>query len=284
MLRSEPLIGHPLSIATILKALPGEGTILEKKSLIEVIPPPMKERFFSIVERPDKDGKKVHQGHASIYFQCQDLGTAAYKSTFERIEAALARIEAENPHVLCTLSGDAINRYRNLYKVVTDLATSLGGAALVSFFVLGFAYRSLRLGLIAIVPNVLPLLASAAYMVIAGMPLEITSICCFTICLGIAVDDTIHFMSRYQDELKRGGDHREAIERAFQAVGSGMIMTTIVLVAGFSSVLFSDISDFRTFGSLGIITFLIALTCDILLLPALLSRFDRPKAPVQADP
>lgn len=281
MLRSEPLIGHPLSIATILKALPGEGTILEKKSLIEVIPPPMKERFFSIEEQRDKDGKISRQGHASIIFQCQDLGTAAYKPTFERMEAYLSRTEADHPHILCTLTGDAINRYHNLYKVVTDLATSLGGAAIVSFFVLGFAYRSLRLGLIAIVPNVLPLLASAAFMVFAGMPLEITSICCFTICLGIAVDDTIHFLSRYQEELKQGGDHRAAIERAFQAVGSGMIMTTIVLVAGFSSVLFSDISDFRTFGSLGIVTFLIALTCDILLLPALLSRFDRPKPPAE---
>jgi predicted RND superfamily exporter protein len=56
-----------------------------------------------------------------------------------------------------------------------------------------------------------------------------------------------------------------------------MIMTTIVLVAGFSSVLFSEIRDFRSFGMLGVITFIIALACDLLLLPALLSYFDRPK-------
>jgi predicted RND superfamily exporter protein len=265
-LRTDPLIGHPLSIVTLLKALPGDGSAIDKQSMAELLPPPLRARLF------DTD-----DGQAMISFRCRDLGTAAYKPSFERIEAFLKQSESQHPGVHYEMMGEAIWRWRHLYKIITDLASSLGGAAIVSFFVLGLAYRSLRLGVIAIIPNILPLLASATFMAITGMPLEVTSVCCFTICLGIAVDDTIHFLSRYQEEIKHGGDHREAIERSFQAVGNGMIMTTIVLVAGFSSVLFSEIRDFRSFGMLGVITFIIALACDLLLLPALLSYFDRPK-------
>jgi predicted RND superfamily exporter protein len=114
-------------------------------------------------------------------------------------------------------------------------------------------------------------------MTLTGQSLEIVSVCCFTICLGIAVDDTIHFMSRYLEEQKNGGTHREVIERSFQNVGTGMVMTTIVLVAGFSSVIFSDTKDHRVFGTLGAITLIIALLCDMFLLPAMLAYFDRPK-------
>jgi predicted RND superfamily exporter protein len=114
-------------------------------------------------------------------------------------------------------------------------------------------------------------------MAITGQPLEIVGVCAFTVCLGIAVDDTIHFLSRYREELRLTTDHHLAIERAFQGVGTGMIMTTVVLVAGFSSVLTSDTRDHRIFASLGIITLVAALLCDLFLLPALLAHFDRPK-------
>jgi hypothetical protein len=98
---------------------------------------------------------------------------------------------------------------------------------------------------------------------------------CFTICLGIAVDDTIHFLSRYQEERRHPQSIDEAIERAFQGVGTGMVMTTAVLVAGFASVTFSETRDYRVFGSLGAITLLTALICDLFMLPGLLKQFDR---------
>ncbi len=156
------------------------------------------------------------------------------------------------------------------------LGAQLGSAALVIFVILGLAFRSVRLGLISVIPNVMPLLAAAAWMAVNNQPLEIVSVCCFTICLGIAVDDTIHFLSRYQIEQKQTSDVGEAIEKAFQEVGSGLVMTTIVLVAGFGSVIFSDTKDYRVFGSLGVITLVIALLCDLFLLPAILKTFDRP--------
>ena len=176
------------------------------------------------------------------------------------------------------MSGEPIWRWRDLFQIVTDLIASLGSAAIVIFGVMGIAYRSLRIGLISVIPNLIPLAASATWMAITGQPLEIVGVCAFTVCLGIAVDDTIHFLSRYREELRLTTDHNLAIERAFQGVGTGMIMTTVVLVAGFSSVLTSDTRDHRIFASLGIITLVAALLCDLFMLPALLAHFDRPKA------
>lgn len=272
VLRSEPLIGHPLSLCRLIEALPGEGTAVEKISMAELLPPPLKQALVSMDNRT-----------ATVVFRCQDLGTATYKPTFERVEAALDSISKEN-NVSISLSGDPISRWRDLYQIVMDLISSLGTASIVIFCVMGFAYRSLRIGLISVVPNLLPLAATASFLAITGQPLEIVGVCSFTICLGIAVDDTIHFLSRYQEEMHKTTDHHLAIERSFHGVGTGMIMTTLVLVAGFSSVLTSDTRDHRVFALLGVITLASALLCDLFLLPALLAYFDKPKMPQDPTP
>ncbi len=85
-----------------------------------------------------------------------------------------------------------------------DLASSLGGEAFIILVLLGLAYRSVRLGLIAFVPNIFPLAVTGAALVLFKQPLELVSVCAFTVCLGIAVDDTIHFLTRYKEELSTG--------------------------------------------------------------------------------
>jgi predicted RND superfamily exporter protein len=264
LLSKEPLIAFPLSLPRLLESLPGEGAAIDKVSMIELLPPPLKLAVY------DPDNRK-----ASISFRCQDLGSAAYAPTFERIQLGVEAIEKRMAGTSIQMQGDPVRRWRDLYRIVTDLVLSLGSASLVIFAVLAIAYRSLRIGLISVVPNLMPLLVAASWMAITNQPLEIVSVCCFTICLGIAVDDTIHFLSRYQEERRYPQSIDEAIEKAFQGVGTGMVMTTAVLVAGFASVTFSDTRDYRVFGSLGVITLVTALICDLFLLPGLLKQFDR---------
>ncbi|MFM7250195.1 MAG: efflux RND transporter permease subunit [Planctomycetaceae bacterium] len=271
-LRAEPLLGHPLSIVRLIEALPGEGPARERMDLLELLPPPLK---TSLYDPAAQSGR--------VTFRVPDRGTVACKPTFERVDEALRGIEGAHPAFTLSLSGEPIFRWRDLYQVVTDLARSLGTAAVEILVVMVVAFRSLRLGLVAIVPNMLPLAASAAYMVFTGQSLDIVTVCALTICLGIAVDDTIHFLSRYRFELDQGLERQEAIRQAFAEVGTGMIMTTLVLVAGFSSVFMSDSRDHRSFASLGVVTLSIALVCDILFLPALVAVFDRvPRRPAPA--
>ncbi len=264
LLDEEPLIGHPLSIGRVLAALPGDDTPIDKIPMAEILPPPLKLALYD-----------PGQHSAKITFRVQDLGTATYKPIFQKIDASIQRIALDHPGVVIKLEGGPIRRWKNLYQIVSDLSLSLGTASIEILIVMGIAFRSIRLGLIAIIPNMIPLAAAGTFMVLADWPLDVVSVCAFTICLGIAVDDTIHFLSRYREELHTQPNRTIALQRAFLGVGTGMIMTTLVLVAGFSSVLISETRDHRVFACLGIITLISALLCDLFLLPALLAHFDK---------
>ncbi len=136
--------------------------------------------------------------------------------------------------------------------------------------------------LISIIPNMFPLAVTGASMVLMGQTLELVSVCAFTVCLGIAVDDTIHFLTRYEEERLKTKDENEAIRAAFTGVGTALIMTTIVLVVGFSTVLFSDMRDQRIFAAMSGLTIGSALFGDLIFLPALLSRFTKNSPPAVA--
>lgn len=272
-LRTEPLIGHPVSIANLLAALPGEGDPATRMSLLELLPPPVKRAYFTPESR-----------RAEVRFRVQDLGIARYGPVFERTEQRLAEIERTHPEFTLQLQGGAINRWKHLYQIVVDLALSLGTASAIILVVLAVVYRSVRLGLISIVPNLFPLAATGCLMIVTGQHLEIVSVCAFTICLGIAVDDTIHFLTRFREECRAGETAVEAIRKAFTGVGTALIITTVVLVIGFSTALLSDSRDHRIFATMGILTITSALFADLVFLPALLKRFAADRGPdSQAD-
>lgn len=268
LLEKEPLIGHPVSIRKIIQALPGDGDISGRISMADLLPVRLKRTFYSPEEQ-----------FASVSFRVQDLGIAAYGPVFERLEAGLANIQAEHPGFEIALEGMAVSRWRNLYQIVVDLATSLGMASIIIFIVLMFVYRSLRLGLISIIPNIFPLTVAGTWLVLTGQKLEIVTVCAFTVCLGIAVDDTIHFLTRYLEEHRDGDRQETVIRRSFIGVGTALIITTIVLVSGFATVLFSDSRDHQTFAAMGAITIASALFGDIVFLPALLARFGKKDEP-----
>jgi uncharacterized protein len=264
LLRDEPLLGSPISIRSLVDALPGEGPPAERMSMLELLPAPLKRAFYTPESR-----------RASVNFRVQDLGIAQYGDVFTRVEEKLATLSKSHPDFTLVLDGSAVGRWRNLYQIVVDLASSLGSAAIIIFVVLGLVYRSVRIGLIAVIPNVFPLAMTGAYLVFTGQSLEVVSVCAFTVCLGIAVDDTIHFLTRYQEEVGRSPTRDDAIRKAFTGVGTSMIMTTLVLVVGFSTVIFSDMRDQRIFATMGVVTLAAALLGDLIILPAMLSCFAR---------
>lgn len=265
VLDSEPLIGQPLGLHELLAVLPGEGPAEERMTLLELLPASLKRAFYVPEHR-----------QASVQFRVQDIGIAKYGPVFERVEAELVQIAQRHPKFDLALDGDAIWRWRDVYQIVTDLATSLGTASIVIWLILTVVYRSIRIGLISIVPNFFPLVATGAMLLLAGQYLELVTVCVFTICIGIAVDDTIHFLTRYVEETASGGEHQAMIQRAFTGVGSALLMTTIVLVTGMMTAVFGDARDARLFGIMGAITLSSALFADIFFLPALLSRFAKP--------
>lgn len=265
--RAEPLLGGPLSLASLLESLPGSGPVAARMPLADLLPPPVKRGFYVPEQR-----------EAAVTFRLQDIGIAAYGPVFERLERRLADLHIEHPRFTFALEGGAVRRWKELYRIILDLTTSLGTASVVIFIVLTIAFRSLRLGLISITPNLFPLVATGTLLVLAGQSLELVTVCSFTVCLGIAVDDTIHFLTRFRQEQAAGGSREEAIRRAFVNVGTALVMTTVVLVLGFATALLSDARLHRMFATMGILTIGSALLADLTILPALLARFapDRP--------
>ena len=273
ILHREELIGHPLSIRNLIEAQPGSGPPAERMSMLELLPPPIRDLFLS-----DDDRWTV------VTFRVRDLGIARYGPVFERVEMALAGLKSRHPGFEFELNGSAAWRWRNLYQIVVDLVASLGTAAVIIFGVLGFVFRSVRMGLISIVPNTFPLVVAGGWLVVCGYNLEVVMVCCFTVCLGIAVDDTIHFLTRFRKELDETSDTNEAIRRAFTGVGTALIMTTMVLVAGFSTVMLSGSRDHFIFAAMGTITIAAALFADLVFLPPLLAKFAPSVAVVNAEP
>lgn len=261
-LRGEELIASPLSMRNLIDAQPGSGPAEERMSMLELLPPPIKRMFYTPEYR-----------RAKVTFRVQDLGIAAYGPTFTRIEEMLESVEAEHSEFDLDLAGRPIWRWRNLYQIVVDLAASLGTASVFIWIVLTIVYRSIRLGAISIVPNLFPLAVTGAFLYLVGYNLEVVMVCSFTVCLGIAVDDTIHFLTRFQEEQAKCEDTSEAIRRAFTGVGSALVMTTAILVAGFSVVTLSDSRDHSIFAIMGALTIASALFCDLVFLPALLRTF-----------
>jgi predicted RND superfamily exporter protein len=260
VLRSQELIARPLSIVDLLEALPGDDNAAARMSMVDLLPPPLKQAFYRPEER-----------WTEVAFRVRDLGIKAYGKIFTRVQEELQKIETQHPGYSVQLAGDAVHRWENLYQIVVDLASSLGSETIIVFGILMLVYRSVRLGLIAAVPNLFPLVVTAAWLVATGDSLEMVHVCAFSVSLGIAVDDTIHFLTRYLEE-RPGNDRPTAIRQAFVKTGTGMIMTTIVLITGFVTVLFSELREQRIFASMSCITFAAALFGDLFFLPAILDR------------
>jgi hypothetical protein len=151
-------------------------------------------------------------------------------------------------------------------NVLMGLLIAFAGVALL----MGWLFRSWRMVLIALVPNLLPLMMVGGLMGLLDIDIKLSTAIIFTISFGIAVDDTIHFMNRLHWELRAGRSLPYAIKRTFIATGQAIIVTTMVLSGGFLMLTLSDFLGTFYIGLLVSLTLMFAMLADLLLLPILL--------------
>lgn len=260
---AEPLLSRPLSIRSMLASFPGDADDLETQStFLSLMPRELRSFFYDEGEQ-----------RAIVSVRMQDHGIAAHTPAFDRIETGFAALADEYPGFELKLEGQPVQISRDLYQIVTDLRASLGAASAIILVVLGVVYRSAWVGLLSVVPNLFPLVFTGAVLLATGTPLDMSSVCAFVVCLGIAVDDTIHFLSRFRLELEVDGDIEASLHRAFTGVGSALVMTTIILCSGFGTMLLSEIPGQRAFAGMACCTIAAAVVGDLIALPALLSCF-----------
>ena len=256
-------INNPLSIHTLLSSSAKDGISLEK-SLARLV-----------YDHGDIIGRfvDVRNHHTIVSAHLPDVGASILQPALDRLEGRLMELESLFSGYQIHLLGPSVSMFRNVQFMIMDLWKSLLLAAIVIFFVMTVSFRSVRLGILSILPNVFPLLCAAAFLSVWNRPLELGSVIVFTICLGIAVDDTIHVIFRFRREFRSAGDTVTALYRSLWVVGQALVITTIVLVSGYGTLLFSEIGMLRIFGLLTCIGIATALVGDLVILPVLLLCF-----------
>jgi predicted RND superfamily exporter protein len=162
---------------------------------------------------------------------------------------------------------------RNMASMLKTLPLAL---VLISLLLI-FSLQSWRLGLLSIVPNIAPALVGFGLWGLISGEINLALSVVAGMSLGIIVDDTVHFLSKYQHARQEGRDAEAAVRYAFHSVGRALWITTLVLVAGFGVLMFSGFRLNSDMGMLTALIILIALLIDFLLLPACLLRFDNPR-------
>jgi len=211
-----------------------------------------------------------------------DASAAELLPLFSGVDKKLANLEQRHPGFRMHLTGTSVVASRNVHRIIGDLAKSLALATLVIFVVMSVALRSIRLGLISSIPNAFPLAFAAALLVATGEPLRLASAITFSVCLGIAVDDTIHFLTRFRREVRAGSDIQTSVVRTVRAVGVAMLVTSVTLLGGFSVMMPSQMPSIQIFSQLAGVAILAALFGDLVMLPALLLCFSASRRPEKA--
>ncbi|MDR7130512.1 putative RND superfamily exporter protein [Algoriphagus sp. 4150] len=155
-------------------------------------------------------------------------------------------------------------------SVTLQMAKGLGVAFLLVGVIAGFLFRSWRISFLLLIPNLIPLIWMFGLMYILGIEFKLTTAILFTVAFGIAVDDSIHFMSRLKFELASGKNLIYALKRTFLETGKAIVLTTIVLTAGFGLLIFSQFGVTHFTGLLISASLIFALLADLILLPLLL--------------
>ena len=211
---------------------------------------------------------------ALINVRVPDVESSVVDAAHSHVHARLEAIGPSHPGFRFLLTGTGVVARGNIDTIIKDLARGLFIAAMTIFIALTFFLRSWRLGLLSLIPNILPLSITAAALVLFDEPLQVSSAIAFSVCLGIAVDDTIHFLHRWRRERAICASAREAAVETSVGVGLPILVTSCILAAGFAALLPSVVATTRTFAWIVMGGIGTAVLADILLLPALLIATD----------
>lgn len=210
-----------------------------------------------------------------ITVQVQDLPRPEMIKVVEAIQAnADAVFDREQVDV--SFSGAGLIFLRSTEFLIDNLLMSLVLAVVVISILMAALFRSWRMMVVAILPNLLPLLMTAGIMGWFGIPVKPSTVLIFSIAFGISVDDTLHLLSRYRQELHlNGGRIADAALKAIHETGVSMFYTSVVLFAGFMIFLASNFGGTQALGLLVSITLGFAMFSNLLLLPSLLMSLDQ---------
>jgi predicted RND superfamily exporter protein len=239
------------------------------------------EEYLDRIIKFDKEGQlravvDSTATYARISSSIGDKGMIKISALNKKLESFIAN-ETDQNLVKFKITGTGHLLDRNMSKLSSSLFWGLGLAVGIVSVLMGLLFRSFKMVVIAMIPNVLPLVMLGAVLGFAGVELKVSTALVFTISFGIAVDDTIHFMSKLKLELNKGRSLMFALRRTFLSTGRAIVLTTLILTGGFLMLLFSDFLGTFYVGLLISCTLIFALIADLYFLPILLIYFYKPR-------
>lgn len=210
-----------------------------------------------------------------ISFQMRDVSTNHMDSLMASILPQVDSIFDKTKFEV-KVTGNSVVYAKGTNFLIRNLLESVVIAIILISILMAFLFVSFRMILVSMVPNIIPLVITAAIMGFSGIPIKPSTIIVFSIALGISVDNAIQYLSRYRHELKvTNGSIKQSALNALQEAGFSMIYTSIVLVLGFSVFIVSEFGGTQALGILISTTLLIAMFFNVMVLPSLLLTLDK---------
>jgi predicted RND superfamily exporter protein len=262
VVEGEAGVGNVWSVHTLRRWLEEEAGITDiavVQDYVGMLPEHLTRRFIS-----------TEEDAVVVTGRIPDADASQLLPVVKRLDEGLADLRASHPGYTISVTGLSAIAARNSASMIQNLSLSLAGEMVVVTILLGLAFRSAFVSLIAIMPGLFPIVISGAVLWWLDEGLQFASIVALTVAFGLGLSATIHYLNRLHLET-RGGESPgllPAVRRATVLVGPALILTTLVLAFGLSVTIFSDLPSLRLFGWLSGFTLMAALVGDLLILPA----------------
>ncbi|MCG8614428.1 MAG: MMPL family transporter, partial [Pseudomonadales bacterium] len=224
------------------------------------------------VDRRNLVADDYSKSHISI--QLRNAGSYEYTQFFDEIKGDVKRffnpLTDRYPEAQYSVTGSLALMMELIDHISWTQIKSFSFALLIITVLMMLTLGSVQAGLISMVPNLLPAFFTFGLMGLLGIPLDTDTLIIAPLIIGIAVDDTIHFVAHYRDAWFASGDVHQALESTIKEVGQAVTFTTLILGVGFSMLAFSDYLGLAKTGIFGSMAIFVALSSDLLLLPALI--------------
>lgn len=257
-----PSFSDPLSILNALRLLPGDESVRKLRYAHRLATGRLAE-FWRQEERT-----------AVVEFRVPDRGVQYIESDLSELRHLLEREESSHPGLTAIVGGQCLLESALVRSTIREMSWSVVLAAATIMLVIWIAYGRLSFALFAVLPNTFAIAFAVAVRAWITPSLDIASACAASICLGIAVDDTIHFLEAMRHAKGRFGS-RVHILHAGHLVGRALVVTSISLLFGFAAVFVAPLPTYRFFATMVVTMLPAALFGDLIILPSILSMFRR---------
>ena len=279
VIESFPELSKPVSIVNLVKY--SKQAYYKGKPKYYQLPTSQEQNYiFEYTKNSDGNSNMLNNfvdstgQFARITTFMKDIGTDKMNVIQERL-SQIVKKEFPSERYNVSFTGKALVFLKGTNYLIGNLVFSLSLAILLIALFMAWMFRSFRMILISIIPNMLPLLITAGLMGFFGIPIKPSTILVFSIAFGISVDDTIHFLAKYRQELIASNwKIRKSVYAALRETGVSMFYTSIVLFFGFLVFTVSSFGGTIALGGLVSITLLLAMVSNLLLLPSLLLTFE----------